>query len=136
MRRAKRLSERFIEDVGGTLKNRNNILFYVDTDYEEELFELLSNNSKIREKFQRCLYLILTGQATMDVYRKEAVSSKAKDVWAIKVSSYRLYCKEVQESDKKYVVIAKHITKNTQKLSKKMKKKIKIIGGYDYEFED
>ena len=72
-----------------------------------------------------------------DLYGKEEISEKTKNVTAIKFKgkeNIRIGCKEFFRRGKKVVMIVK-IIKKVQKNDKKLRNIYETIGGYDYEFK-
>ncbi len=111
-----------------------NIELYVDDLNGDDILSVLESNEK---KFRRILVQINSGIYNNDIYGREEVSKKAKNVTAIKFkgkSNERIYCKEFFQENKKVVMIIA-IKKKSQKVNKELKKLLETIGGYDYEFK-
>lgn len=111
-----------------------NIEIYVDESNYEDILSTLESNKK---KFRRILAQIDSGMYNNDLYGKEDISNKAKNVTAIKFkgkNNERIYCKEFFLGNKKVVMIIA-IKKKTQKVNKELKNLLETIGGYDYEFK-
>jgi len=107
---------------------------YVDQQNRREIEEVLRKNG---DKFRRIMYQVCSNRYGDDLYGKEAVSKKAKDVTAMKFKgkeNIRIGCKEFFKDGKKIVMIVK-IIKKSQKNTKKIKGIYESIGGYDYDFK-
>jgi hypothetical protein len=127
------------------------ISIYVDSEKAEEynkIIEVVEQNSK---KFIRVLYQILSLQYDNDLYGKEKVSENTTDLTAIKLKggkidnrkslNIRIYCKEFfdenhKQSTKKIVAICVLENKTVEKIDKKLKNTLEIIGTYEYDFAD
>ncbi len=73
------------------------------------------------------------------LYRKEAVSEKAKNITAMKFAkkeNVRIYCKEYMETEsqkeKKVVMLCCYYKKEMK--NRKLRSLIENLGGYEYEF--
>jgi len=113
---------------------RSSTEIFVDAVNKKEIEAVLRKNFK---KFRRVVYEINKNHYNSDLYGKEDVSAKAKNVTAIKFKgkeNIRIGCKEFFRNGKKVVMIVK-IIKKSQKNDKKIKKIYETIGGYDYDFK-
>ena len=129
----------YIRELGIT--NTKNISLYVDSEdfkNSEEIISFLENN---RKKFLRILTVIIGGYYNNDLYGKEKVDTNTENITAMKFkgkfySNTRIYCKEFFNNGKKVVLITM-LLKKVQKVKddKKLKKRLNIIGGYEYEFK-
>ena len=115
----------------------SNIQLFIDTKNSDEIIDFLNDNQKT---FRKILYIILKNQYSKQLYRKEEVTKKSKFMTAMKFAkgSYkgkngRIYCKEFfsEEKEKKIVMIL--LLAKTE-MNRKLKKRIEIMGGYDYGF--
>jgi hypothetical protein len=107
---------------------------YVDVINRDDIEETIRGNLK---KFRRVVYEMHKNHYNSDLYGKEEVSEKARNVTAIKFKgkeNIRIGCKEFFRGGKKVVMIVK-IIKKVQKNDKKLKNIYETIGGYDYEFK-
>lgn len=111
----------------------------VDVDNWAEIFQYINQDKRHQEKFKFITDIILEGHRNTDVYDKENINDKCKDVTAMKFfkgrENDRIYCKEVSLEDKTFVIIAAELfeKKKTQKNSKKNKPIIEKVGKYEYE---
>ncbi|MBU2492652.1 MAG: hypothetical protein KJ571_08520 [Bacteroidetes bacterium] len=121
-----------------------NVEIRIDEQNFDSIFNFLIESDKKgklirKKKFARILREILLGNYDDDLYGKEEVSSKAKNVTAMKFTgsnNYRIGCKEFFNGNKKVVMITAFHKKSTNG-SKNSKKEIAIyeaIGSYEYEF--
>lgn len=108
----------------------------VFVDYENKA-EIIKTIEARKKKFRRILYLILAHRYDSDLYDKEVVSEKSKQVTAMKFKkgkNQRIYCKEYRNTDGKRIVMICSVNKKSQKNDKKLRNLIETIGGYDYGF--
>ena len=108
---------------------------YVDRDVQEEIMDFLAKES-VRKKFRVIIRQIATGQYNPDLYDREDVSPKAKNITAMKFkgrSNFRLYCKEFRKRGRQVVMI-QLLHKKTQRVNKQLQSRIEALGGYTYEF--
>jgi UDP-N-acetylglucosamine pyrophosphorylase len=119
---------------------RSNIELRVDEENAEEIISFILKRNKAGKyinikKFSRILYEVLKGNYNDDLYGKEEVSKKAKNVTSMKFKgkqNYRIGCKEIF-CDKKKVIMISLFHKKTTKNSRKEKTIYESIGGYEYE---
>ena len=118
-------------------KNKSRAIF-IDRENKEEIKEFLYRSDKHRKKFKYIAELILSNIKNTDVYDKEDINDKCKDVTAMKFfkggSNDRIYCKEVRSGEGCFVIIMAilHEKKKSQKNKSKENSKIEAIAGYDY----
>ncbi|HEX2866931.1 MAG TPA: hypothetical protein VHO03_07800 [Ignavibacteriales bacterium] len=117
------------------LKN-SPVEIYIDRENSKEILDYLTGREK---KFKMIVFQILSLRYDDDLYGKEEVSDKAKNVTAMKFKmgkkeNIRIYCKEFNVDGKKVVMITKK-EKKTQKVNKTLKQLLEIIGGYEYDFK-
>ena len=113
-----RMDENNAEDI---------IKFLLETDKNGKLIH--------KKKFQRILYTVLSGHYNSELYDREEVSTKAKNVTAMKFKgklNFRIGCKVITCTNKKVIMVSL-FHKKTQKNSKKEIAIYEAIGGYDYE---
>ena len=124
--------EEFIENVKDV---KRNIELYIDKKNSEEILRLCKFEEN--RKFKRILGAILRGENNPDLYGDEQVSAKAKNIKAMKFGkkkNLRIYCKEFKNGIMRIVLVEVY-TKKSQKASGKIKSRLEVIGGYEYEFE-
>ena len=111
---------------------------FIDTENKEEILEYLTRTVKHKKKFDYISRHILEGLRNTEVYDKENINDKCKNVTAMKFfkggSNDRLYCKEVSTDDGVHVVITSilHEKKKSQRNSNREIIKIEIVGMYEY----
>ena len=112
---------------------------FVDCENKEEIFALMQN---YMHRFRSSLYVMILGNYNNDLYGKENVSDKSRNMTAIKFKhgkneNPRIYCKEFFDSkipNYKKVVMISSYNKKTDKIDKKLKNFIETINNYEYEF--
>ena len=111
----------------------------IDIDNWEAIFDYINQDDKHKKKFNYICGILLDGHKNTDVYDKEDINDKCKDVTAMKFfkgnTNDRIYCKEVSLEDKTFVIIACELfeKKKTKKNSKKNIPTIEKIGKTNYE---
>lgn len=111
----------------------------IDTDNWGTIFKYINQDDKHKKKFNYICGVLLDGHRNSDVYDKEDINDKCKDVTAMKFfkgnSNDRIYCKEVSLEDKTFVIIACELfeKKKSQKNNKKNTPIIEQIGKTNYE---
>ena len=137
LRKCNKISlERFKIEFG--IKNIYDISLFVDEKNKEEILNVLNRNSN---RFRRIVYELLQGKYNNDLYGKEEVSHKAKNITAFKFkrnrdTNYRIYCKEYIDElspNIKKVVMIRAYNKKTQKIDKKIKLILESIANYKYD---
>jgi len=136
------LKDLFFEILNGLhslgLPFGRNVQFYVDTENENEIKEMLLKE-KNRKRLRRILATIVEGKERPDLYGREDVSSKAEEVKGMKFTGAkrgnpRVYCREYIMQDEVRIVMVHTCLKKSQKVTGKLKNRLEIIGGYKYEF--
>lgn len=119
-----------------------NTTFYIDEEEYSKIIDFLSEKKVISgeyknlKKFYRILYEILNNRYNDDLYSKEEMSAKTKNITAMKFKgrkNIRLYCKEYSISGKKVVIVCLY-KKKVQENDKKIKNLLESISEYKYEF--
>ncbi len=83
--------------------------------------------------------MILQGIRNTELYDKEEIDSKSKNVTAMKMfkggHNIRLYCKEQSNSEGKFYVIVSELVpkKKDRKVKGKIKTLIQTVGSYEYK---
>lgn len=114
---------------------------YIDVQNEAEILGYLLQDERHRKKFLFIAEIILEGLRNTEVYDKEDINNKCKDVTAMKFfkgqENDRIYCKEIHNHKGVFIVVAAVLyeKKKSGKLTKEQKNIINAIGGYDYETE-
>lgn len=111
---------------------------FIDSENKDEILEYLSRTDKHKKKFAYISKHILEGVRNTEIYDRENINDKCKDVTAMKFfkggSNDRIYCKEVSSDEGVFVVIASilHEKKKSQKNSNREIIKIENVGSYEY----
>ena len=111
----------------------------IDTDNWKAILDYINHDVIHKKKFEYICGVLLDGHRNTEIYDKENINEKCKDVTAMKFfkgqDNDRIYCKEMSLEDKTFVIIAAELfeKKKTQKNSKKNKPIIEKVGKYEYE---
>jgi hypothetical protein len=112
---------------------------YLDEENAEEIKAYFFKDNRHKRKFQFISDIILGSHKNPDVYDKEDINDKCKDVTAMKFfkgqDNDRIYCKEIHSVEGTFIVVAAILyeKKKTQKLNQEQKNIIEKVGGYNYE---
>lgn len=109
----------------------------IDTKNADDILQFIQQNG-LTKKFALICKVILEGIKNPELYDKENINAKCKNVTAMKFKrglNTRIYCKEVKQKNKTLVIIASelHPSKKNQKNKSKEINLINKVGGYDYE---
>jgi hypothetical protein len=125
--------------------SERNIELWIDDKNKDEIFQILFEKNKngkyIREnRFKSILLQIFNYRYSKELYDKEEVSSKAKNITAMKFknqfgANWRIYCKEFHDGEKRIIMIVAR-NKKTQNVNSTLKVLLETIGEYEYDFED
>lgn len=117
----------------------NKRIICVDVENSSQIMAYINQSERHRKKFRYIAEIILEGHKNTEVYDKEDINEKCKDVTAMKFfkngDNDRLYCKEISRGDKKMVIVASELfeKKKTKKNDKRANSVINKVGGYEYE---
>ena len=117
-----------------------NRAIYVDEENAAEILKFISSEPALKNKFRYVSKIILGGHRNTDLYDKEEINEKCKDVTAMKLMkgklNPRIYCKEVTTGEKVRVVICCELLKKkkSRKLTHKEINLITKVANYEYEF--
>ena len=115
---------------------------YIDSANKKEIVDYIKQDDRHKKKFKFISDIILGGHRNTEVYDKEDINNKCKDVTAMKFfkgqENDRIYCKEIKSKQGTHIIITVvlHKKKKTNKLSSKEKAIINEIGGYNYEIQE
>lgn len=112
----------------------------VDKENAGEILQFLRANN-LNKKFELICSTILSGLKNPELYDKEDVNSKCKNVTAMKFKGKqnpRIYCQEVKQKNKTLVVVTSELLpkKKNQKNKEKEINLIEKVAGYEYQIED
>ena len=111
----------------------------VDKENFDEIIHFLQVNN-LSKKFDLICTTILSGIKNAELYDKEDINSKCKNVTAMKFKSKqnaRIYCQEVKQKDKTLVIVTSELLpkKKNQKNKEKETNLIEKVAGYEYQIE-
>jgi hypothetical protein len=109
----------------------------IDIQNKDSILNYVNQSPRHLKKWKHIIQLILEGHKNSNLYDKEDISEKCKDVTAMKPfkgrENDRIYCKEQNEDGLFLIVMAElYERKKTSKLSKKEIPIIKKIASYEY----
>jgi hypothetical protein len=112
----------------------------VDKENAGEIVQFLKENN-LSKKFELICTTILSGIRNTELYDKEDINDKCKNVTAMKFKgskNTRIYCKEVKQKNKTLVIVTSELLpkKKNQKNQLKEINLIEKVAGYDYQIED
>ena len=112
----------------------------IDEKNASEIIDFIRQNN-LGKKFDLICGLILDGIRNTELYDKEDISTKCKNVTAIKFKgklNARIYCQELKSKGKTLIVIASELleSKKNQKNKSKEKNLINKVGSYEYHIKE
>lgn len=112
----------------------------VDKENVDEIMLFLQDNN-LNKKFELICTTILSGIRNTELYDKEDINNKCKNVTAMKFKSKqntRIYCQEVKQKNKTLVIVTSELLpkKKNQKNKEKELNLIEKVASYDYHIED
>ncbi len=111
----------------------------IDRENENEILDFLNEDKTRIKKFRQIRDIILGGLRVADLYDKEEIDSRSKNVTAMKLfkggQNIRIYCKEQRSSDGIFYIIVAELLrkKKDQKITGKIKTLIHKVASYEYE---
>lgn len=112
---------------------------FLDCENADEIYEYLTRDNRHQKKFKFISDIILGGHKNPNIYDKEDINEKCKDVTAMKFfkgqENDRIYCKEINTTEGTFIVVCSILyeVKKTKKLTQEQKNIIEKVGGYQYE---
>lgn len=112
----------------------------VDKENAALIIQFLQDNN-LSKKFDLICSTILSGIKNTDLYDKEDISRKCKNVTAMKFKgkqNARIYCQEVKRKDKTLVIVTSELLpkKKNQKNKEKEINLIEKVADYEYKIDD
>ncbi len=113
----------------------------IDKENKEAILAYIRQSNRHLKKFRHIVALILEGHKNTDLYDKEDIDDKSKDVTAMKFfkgqENDRIYCKEQRTPEGIYIIVTAEIypKKKSDKVSKKEIPIIHKIAKYEYTIE-
>lgn len=81
----------------------------IDSDNQAEILAYIKQDKRHLKKFNTIAGIILENLRIMDLYDKENIDKKSKNVTAMKFfkgqENDRIYCKEIKDGDTTFIVI-------------------------------
>jgi hypothetical protein len=113
---------------------------YIDSQNKDEILEYIRQSDRDLKKWRHIIQLLLEGHKNTELYDKEDIDSRCKDVTAMKFfkgqENDRIYCKELNTPGLFIIVqVELYLRKKGNKVSKKEKPIIKNIATYEYEIK-
>jgi hypothetical protein len=114
---------------------------YIDDVNSKEILSFITKDNRHRKKFNFIADIILEGHRNSELYDKENINERCKDVTAMKFfkgqENARIYCKEITSQKGTRVVIAAvlHSRKKSNNNSQAEISIINSVGGYEYEID-
>ena len=114
----------------------------IDSENAESLLAFLNKDNRHKKKFRYISELILRGIRNTELYDKENINRRAKDVTAMKFfkgqENARIYCKEERINNQLFIIVCCELleAKKTQGNNKPIKALIDKISRYEYEIEE
>jgi hypothetical protein len=113
----------------------------IDQENFQLIHEFITRDGRHKNKFNDMCNLILKGMRNNDLYDKENINNRCKQVTAMKFfkgqENARIYCKEIRQKDKMFVVITAELLerKKNQENRQKEINLIEKVAGYEYEIK-
>jgi len=113
----------------------------IDKLNKTEILRYLGQDERHIKKWGHIVELLLGGHVNHQLYDKEVINEKCKNVTAIKFfkgqENDRIYCKEQTTTEGVFIIVAAYLyeKKKSQKLTKKEIPIINKIAQYEYEIE-
>ena len=114
----------------------------IDSQNAKNLIEFLNRDDRHKKKFRYISELILRNLKNSELYDKENINKKARNVTAMKFfkgqENARIYCKEQRVNNKLYIIVCCELieSKKTQSNNKIIRTLIDKISSYEYEIEE
>ena len=113
----------------------------IDSQNAKTLLSFINRDERHKKKFRYIVELILKDIRNTELYDKENINKRAKNVTAMKFfkgqENARIYCKEKRLNNKLFVIVCCELieSKKTQSNNNKIKSLLKKISTYEYEIE-
>ena len=130
---------RLCEIIAKTADGRKAIC--IDTQNKDLILAYVNQSKRHLRKWQHIMQLILEGHKNTDLYDKEDINGKCKDVTAMKFfkgqENDRIYCKEQKTKNGIFIIVTAEIflRKKNDKVTKKEIPIIQKIANYEYEIK-
>ncbi|MES2277971.1 MAG: hypothetical protein V4592_18225 [Bacteroidota bacterium] len=120
------------------IRSKGNRHVAIDIDNYGDIISFIKSKDIYVKKFNRIIDIILNNLRVPDLFDKEDIDNKSKDVWAMKFlkggDNPRIYCKEIRTEEKHYIIVTSVVLpkKKNQENKSKEKSLIRQVAGYDY----
>ena len=114
---------------------------YIDDANADVIKEYICKDSRHQKKFKHICDIILEGLRNRELYDKEDINDKCKDVTVMKLfkgqENDRIYCKEIKTEQGIHVVITCELLerKKTKKLTQREISIIEKVAKYEYKID-
>lgn len=114
---------------------------YIDTENKAEILAYINQDKRHKKKFRFITEIILGGHRNTEVYDKEDINEKCKDVTAMKFfkgqENDRIYCKEIKSDEGTFIVVTAVLyeKKKSEGVTSKEIPIINNVGSYEYEIQ-
>ncbi len=116
-------------------------LIVLDLENSDLILQFIYRDKRHENKFIDICNIILNGFRNTDLYDKENINDRCKQVTAMKFfkgqENARIYCKEIHQKDKVFVVVAAELLerKKAQKNKQREINLIEKVAGYEYDIK-
>lgn len=113
----------------------------IDKENKKDIIAFIMQSHRYRKKWLHIVQLILEGHKNTELYDREEINEKCKNVTAMKFfkgqENDRIYCKEQRTPEGVFIVVTAEIylKKKTDKVTKKEIPIIEKVGRYGYKIE-
>jgi hypothetical protein len=113
----------------------------IDAVNYQKIRDFIFRDDRHENKFIDVCNVILNGLKNTKLYDKENINARCKNVTAMKFfkgqENARIYCQEVRQRDKIFIVIAAELLERKKNKKNKQKEKnlIEKVAGYEYEIK-
>jgi len=114
----------------------------IDSQNANSLLSFLNKDDRHRKKFRYITELILRNIRNTELYDKENINKRAKNITAMKFfkgqENARIYCKEQRINNQLFIVVCCELveSKKSQSNNKSIRSIIDKISNYEYEIEE
>jgi len=114
----------------------------IDSKNAKSILAFINKDARHRKKFRYITELILKDIRNTDLYDKENINKRAKQVTAMKFfkgqENARIYCKEQRINNQLFIIVCCELleSKKSQSNNKSIRSLIDKISTYEYEIEE
>ena len=114
----------------------------IDIENAKALLTFLNKDERHKKKFRYISELVLRDIRNTELYDKENINKRSKQVTAMKFfkgqENARIYCKEQRINNRLYVIVCCEllVSKKSQANNKSIRTLIDKISSYEYEIEE